>query len=230
MGFLLSVVSCCYVFIFKAARAQNRIIDHVSAPAADRLQAREKAKHRKTPFTIGIIVGLFVLLFSSNFVFAVLVFMATHTCQEGRYNRDWLWGGLVAFSSSATNPWIYAIRMREFRKPMRSILRKVLPYKLFEEAENVTWLKKRNVKEGVDTSAFLGYKCYQKFIVAQDCLKTYLKRANKLTGCYFLASNIAQLTFTDYTSMIQSTIILKPVWKNHPNCEKYTRPTTAARL
>ena len=129
MGVPLLIISYCYVYIFKAALSQGRGIGNSSAD--ERKQAKDRARHRKTALTIAVIIGLFVLLFTPNFVFSVLVFMVRDPCQEMLYYRDWYWGVLVAFISSAVNPWIYAIRMRGFRNAMKAIVGKILPCNIF---------------------------------------------------------------------------------------------------
>ena len=126
MGVPLLIITYCYFHIFKAARNQGQQTVRVHANSATHAQqAREKAKHRKTAFTIGIIIGVFVFLFSPNFVFSVLVFIAENFCEKMSYGRNWYWALLLVFLSSAVNPWIYAIRLREFRKAMKIILKKV---------------------------------------------------------------------------------------------------------
>ena len=77
--------------------------------------------------SIAIIIVLFVVLFTPNFVFSVLVFTVRDPCQEMIYYRDWYWGVLIAFVSSAINPWIYAIRIRGFSNAMKRIAGQVLP-------------------------------------------------------------------------------------------------------
>ena len=88
---------------------------------------RYRARHRKTALTIAVIIGLFVLLFTPNFVFSVLVVLVHDPCQEKFYYRDWYLAVLVVFISSAVNPWIYAIQIRGFRNAMKAIVGKVLP-------------------------------------------------------------------------------------------------------
>ena len=127
MGVPLLVISYCYVYIFKATRAQGQGIRNSARSADDQKQARERAKNGKTALTIAIIIGLFVLLYTPSFVFSVLVLLVRDSCQEMLYYRSWIWGVSVAFISSAVNPWIYAIRMRGYRNAMKAIVGKVFP-------------------------------------------------------------------------------------------------------
>ena len=135
MGVPLLVICYCYVRIFKKVRAQSRRIGLAPNSSDGRRQAKESAKNRKMALTIAIIIWLFVLLFTPNFVFSVLVFVVTDPCQE---MRDWYWAVLIAFSSSAINPWIYAIRMRGFRKAMKRIVKKVFFCSIFSLQETST--------------------------------------------------------------------------------------------
>ena len=125
MGVPLLIITYCYVYIFKAALSQGRGIGNSSAD--ERKQAKDRARHCKTALTIAIIIGLFVLLFTPNFVFSVLVVLVHDPCLEKFYYRDWYWAVLVVFISSAVNPWIYAIQIRGFRNAMKAIVGKVLP-------------------------------------------------------------------------------------------------------
>ena len=150
VGVPFVVIFYCYLYIFKTAQRHGRGITGRASEntTSAHQQAKEKAKNHKTALTIAIIIGVFVLLFTPNFVFSVLVFTAEDFCQKMMYGRDWYWGLLVVFFSSAANPWIYAIRMREFRNAMRSVLRKVFPCSLVEEIDRPAWLEERSSVKG----------------------------------------------------------------------------------
>lgn len=107
------VVTYCYYHIFRAARTQAKKI--ADKHIIDKDQAREFAKNKKAAWTMGIIVGLCYVLWTPACIVASIQNFTSNDCLKVKMNAAWFWGIGVAFISSAANPWIYAVRCREFR-------------------------------------------------------------------------------------------------------------------
>ena len=111
-------ITFCYYHIFKAARTQIGRISRDNSPAC-----RQTIKRHRTAKTIALVIVVFVLSFAPNFVFSLLVVFAPSHCQQMNFYRHWSWAIFVAFASSCVNPWIYALRTREFRVAFKRLLR-----------------------------------------------------------------------------------------------------------
>ena len=122
VGIPLVIMGYCYYHIYWAAKRQSC---HIHANTvhieSNTTQLQKIAKNRKASITVAIVIGLFVVLFSPNFVFSIIEICASKPCKKLEAYRNWLWAIWLAFSSSVFNPWVYAIRIREFRKACRSI-------------------------------------------------------------------------------------------------------------
>lgn len=112
------VIAYCYYHIFKAARRQVRLI----RTATNTHNTTEALRNRKTAVTIGIVTGFFVIMFTPNFIFSLVELATKDSCEKMLVYRYWLWANFVVFANSACNPWIYALRMKEFKKAFRRIL------------------------------------------------------------------------------------------------------------
>ena len=133
VGIPLIIMGYCYYHIYRAAKRQfchlNANTVHTESNAA---QLQKLAKNRKASVTVAIVIGLFVVLFCPNFVFSIIEISTTEHCQNLKVYRDWLWAVWLGFASSVFNPWVYAIRSREFRKAYRKICLPI--YKLMQSA------------------------------------------------------------------------------------------------
>lgn len=112
----LTVIAVCYYKIFKIARRHEKRIEK------DTIQETAfRVKNQKAAWTIVIIVGLFIILFTPSLVFSYITLAQHDKCQEMKVYRQWIWAILVNFSGSAINPWIYAIRNKDFKRALTAI-------------------------------------------------------------------------------------------------------------
>ena len=115
----ISIITFCYVHIFRAARVQNNRIDAVNS--MPRLQGVQERKQTKAAWTVAIVIGVFTALLCPNIVLASIQQMAKDDCEVSRLYRYWFWFSWLTFCSSAVNPWIYGIRSRDFRNAFKAI-------------------------------------------------------------------------------------------------------------
>lgn len=112
------VITYCYFHILKAAKRQLRII----RTSNNIYNTQEALRNHKSAITIGIVIGTFVIMFTPNFIFSWVELGTKDPCEKMRVYRYWLWAILVVFANSAINPWIYALRMEEFKRAFRRML------------------------------------------------------------------------------------------------------------
>ena len=122
VGIPLAAMGYCYYHIYRAAQRQSgQILMHEGAVKIKTSQTQIQAitKNRKALKTVAIVIGLFFILFIPNFVFSIIEISTTERCQKLKVYQSWLWSIWLGFSSSVFNPWVYAIRSREFREAYR---------------------------------------------------------------------------------------------------------------
>ena len=112
-----AIIIYCYVHIFKAANEQK-----LKVCSLNPTEAAEMLRNRKAARTTAIVVGIFFVTFFPNVVFSCLDLAAKDPCDQAVVYRHWLWGILLAFSSSAWNPFVYAARIREFKRAFKRAL------------------------------------------------------------------------------------------------------------
>ena len=122
--FPFGVLLFCYFRIYAIARAQNsrwkqQPIFHRSAQVAEGL------KNRKAAVTFAIITGLFVALFLPTLVINFVAISLEGRCHRIRLNIAWFWAAAVSYTSSTINPWVYAIRMTDFKRAIKHLLFRV---------------------------------------------------------------------------------------------------------
>ena len=117
----LIIICYCYFHIFGAARRQQRQVAALSSVNA--AYKRTILKNKKAAWTIGIIIGLFVLMWSPSLVLSLVSLAMTDTCTRRRVAIGWYISAFVSFLSSCCNPWVYAARSREFRMAVKRVLR-----------------------------------------------------------------------------------------------------------
>jgi uncharacterized membrane protein len=127
--FPLVVIVFCYAKILKEAHKQRRQISHHGAVNREdkptENQQRESNLNRgntstsKANMTVGIVVGLFVVLWLPCLVTSLIHVSISSSCLKMKLRKVWLWADLLAFLSSAINPWIYAVRNSDFREAFR---------------------------------------------------------------------------------------------------------------
>ena len=116
-----AVLSFCYCRIYAMAREQNsrwkqQRTFHRSAQVAEGL------KNRKAAVTFAIITIFFVALFLPTLVINFVAIALEDRCQRIRLNIAWFWAAAVSYTSSAINPWIYAIRMTDFKRAIKHLM------------------------------------------------------------------------------------------------------------
>ena len=125
------VISYSYYHIYKTARRQSRRIEAearaVSTVAAEAGSsdsvASETKRNRKAANTVGVIIGIYLLLAFPSMIVSGIQLVTTNGCLKIRIIRVWFWGALCSFSSSAVNPWIYAARNRDYRRAFKLIFK-----------------------------------------------------------------------------------------------------------
>lgn len=130
------IITFCYLNIFKAAKQQVRKILHESSLTTAQVSNAWSLKstqisHRKTAFTVAIVIVLFIVLWVPSLVTAAIQFSLSGSekpeDQEtlAKLEREvWMWVSLVAYLSSASNPWVYSIRCRQFRAACKRIFKR----------------------------------------------------------------------------------------------------------
>ncbi|XP_031571309.1 octopamine receptor Oamb-like [Actinia tenebrosa] len=124
--FPLCITCYCYTAIFRTARLQIRNIASLSN-TQEQEQHSKAVKNTKAAFTIAIVIGVFAISYAPSVVVACVSLTIKGKCAH-LYNEttEWPWACLVAYCSSAINPWIYSIRSQEFRQAIkRAFLRPV---------------------------------------------------------------------------------------------------------
>ena len=119
----LCVICYCYFHIFRAARLQQRQIAVLSSVNA--AYANTALKNKKAAWTIGIIIGLFILMWTPSLVlaFVEIVTVRKGSCRRLEIVLSWYFAVFLSFFSSCCNPWVYAARSREFRAAFKRVLK-----------------------------------------------------------------------------------------------------------
>ena len=137
----LGVLLYCYFRIYLVAKAQNfqwkRQPTFESSP-----QMAEELKNRKAALTFAIITGLFTALFLPTLVVNFVAIAVKERCHIIRLNISWFWAAAVSYTSSAINPWIYAIRMTDFKRAIKQLLRRAF-----------------NSENNIETSGYITNSC-----------------------------------------------------------------------
>ena len=132
VGYILpfAVISYSYYHIYHAAKRQSRRIEAearavsvVSEAGPSDPTTRQTKSNRKAANTIGIIIGIYLLLAFPSMVITGIQLLTTNDCLKIRIIRYWFWGALCSFSSSAVNPWIYSARNRDYRQAFKRVFK-----------------------------------------------------------------------------------------------------------
>ena len=115
------VILYCYVCIFKAARTQ--CIRIVADNTVNSAYCKEVLKNKKAAWTLCIVIGLFALLWSPSLALSLWHVSTTDATKQRCIDYLWFWAAFLSFTSSFCNPWIYAIRTRDFRMAFLKVLR-----------------------------------------------------------------------------------------------------------
>ena len=133
-----AVISYSYYHIYKAARSQSRRIaavttahispvlpDETGPPYSDDSVVK---RNRKAANTIGVVIGVYLVLASPSMVITGIQLLTTDECLKISIIRFWFWGALASFSSSAVNPWIYAVRSRDYKRAFVRLFNRMLSW------------------------------------------------------------------------------------------------------
>jgi hypothetical protein len=109
----LLFIAFCYFHIYRAAKIQTR---KIARNELSTKQVKVAVGNKKAACTVAIVIGLFVLLWIPTLAASIAELLISDSC-EARIKIDyaWFWVAFLSFVSSAINPWIYTIRIREFR-------------------------------------------------------------------------------------------------------------------
>ena len=117
----LGVLVFCYFRIYKVAKEQNSRWKRQPTFDGPTQSVEESVKNRKAAVTFAIITSLFVVLFLPTLVVNFVGMALQRKCHIIRLNIAWFWVVTVSYTSSAINPWIYAIRMTDFRRAIKQL-------------------------------------------------------------------------------------------------------------
>ena len=118
----LGVLVFCYCRIYLAAK------EHISRwkkrqPTLDgSTLSAEELRNTKAASTFAIITGLFAVMFLPTLVVNFVGIALQRHCHRIWLNIAWLWAAALSYTSSVINPWIYAIRMANFKKALKQLL------------------------------------------------------------------------------------------------------------
>ena len=117
----LLVICYCYFHIFRAARRQQRQIANLSL--ANATYDNTVLKNNKAAWTIAIIIGLFVVMWTPSLILSVVDLAMKDSCKRSKLALGWYFATFLSFFSSCCNPWVYATRSHEFRMAFKRVLR-----------------------------------------------------------------------------------------------------------
>ena len=115
----LFLIGFCYVKIYCAAKTQ---IKKIAQRKLSSEEARLSAMNRKAAWTAAIIIFLFVVMWLPGFVASCIELTTVDRCKKLQIDFAWFWLAFLCFCSSAVNPWVYTIRVPEFKNTLRRIL------------------------------------------------------------------------------------------------------------
>ena len=134
--FPMVIIFYCHGKILQTAREQSRRIavaessvsvvsrDDGSAVADKEITPRmaEAKGAKKTAWTVAIVVLVAVVLSMPVSVVSILQIATNDLCRRRHYNRAWMWCTSLSRTSSAVDPWIYAMRIGDFRASLKRTL------------------------------------------------------------------------------------------------------------
>ncbi|XP_078371129.1 beta-2 adrenergic receptor-like [Oculina patagonica] len=118
----ITLVTLCYVWIFKVARQQTRRITRENLQNSDESNTSFRGiQNYKAVKTIGFVLGVFIVSWMPALVVSVVDYVtAKDQCFDHKLVYVvWPWIEAIAFTSSAIDPWIYCFHNGEFREALR---------------------------------------------------------------------------------------------------------------
>ena len=130
------VIFFCYGKIFQAARDQSRRIavaergvrwafsrdEEGAVNNIETTHLMEAKRTRKKAWKVAIVVVVAVVLSIPVSVVSILQISTTDLCRRRHYTRAWMWAATLSLTSSAMDPWIYAMRIRDFKASFKRTL------------------------------------------------------------------------------------------------------------
>ena len=121
------IIAFCYFKIFQETRISPAVRDNIT----EAQQMAENKRQRKTACTFGIITGLFILLFMPSFIYeCVNVVADTPDLNDLKCDaparKAWICLTVISYFSAVFDPWVYAIRMPDFRMALKELFRRIL--------------------------------------------------------------------------------------------------------
>lgn len=111
----------CYVNIFQAA--QTQCVRIASESGINSRYCKEVLKNKKAAWTLCIVIGLFALLWSPSLALSLWHVSTADPSETRCIDYLWFWAAFLSFTSSFCNPWVYAIRTKQFRMGFLKVLR-----------------------------------------------------------------------------------------------------------
>lgn len=119
------IIAFCYFKIYKVTRSTFPARENIT----NAQQMAENRRQRKTACTFGIITGLFIALFMPSFLISLFplatdVEIARVKC-DGLERKIWLSASVISYFSAVIDPWVYVIRMPDFRSALKEMCQRI---------------------------------------------------------------------------------------------------------
>lgn len=115
------VITFCYFRIYQATKNTFPARENIT----EAQQIAENKRQRKTATTFRIITGLFIVLFLPFFIFNCMYIFDLPLKNEmscnGFRRKVWICIAVISYFSAICDPWVYAIRMRDFRMALKKM-------------------------------------------------------------------------------------------------------------
>ena len=139
----MTIILFCYGKILRAARTQSRRI-HVAEGCVSNLDlpvdsaegnrqvdnpvnisvAKKVRRARKTAWSVAVAIVVVMFLSMPAIVVSIMqILVSDDVCLFRQNNRVWMWCATLSLVSSALDPWIYAMRIKEFRDCFKRTVR-----------------------------------------------------------------------------------------------------------
>ena len=137
------VITFCYFKIYRATKNTFPVRENIT----EAQQMAENLRQRKTANTFKIITGLFIVLYMPCFIFNCMYLFRRPDinmikCYSFRRNL-WILIAVISYFSAVCDPWVYAIRMRDFRMALKELLQsmcRILHISWAGKRDGRTWL------------------------------------------------------------------------------------------
>ena len=116
----LCIIAFCYFGIYRASKGTFPARVNI----VEAQQESENKRQRKKALTFGIITVLFFVLFAPVIIFNFIQLL-THEielCVSPTERKVWICIAVVSYWSAISDPWVYMIRMPEFRAAFKKSL------------------------------------------------------------------------------------------------------------